>query len=78
METYRFLIPGKLIPSIKKVAKDIGVDVLSINPEDDNIGYYTIELMAYSPFALINMGMIMGMDQALCIFNTPAEDKNNK
>jgi hypothetical protein len=71
METYRFLIPGKLIPSLKRVANDISIDVLSIKPEDEAPGHYTVELMAYSPFALINMGMIMGMDQALCIFNTP-------
>jgi hypothetical protein len=78
METYRFLMPGRLIPSLKKAAKDASVDVLSINAEDDAVGHYTVELMAYNAFALVNMGMIMGMDQALRIFNEPSDDINNK
>lgn len=67
-------MPGKLIPALRRAARDGEVDLISIKPEDDQIGYYTVELMAYSPFALINMGMIMGMDQALLIFNTPTTE----
>jgi hypothetical protein len=74
METYKFLIPGKLIPSLKKAARDVKIDILSTKPEELE-GYYTVELIAYSPFALINMGMIMGMDSALCIFNEPLTNK---
>lgn len=75
METYRFLIPSNLVPSLKKAARTMDVDVISTKPEGP---YYLIELMAHNPFDLISIGRIMSMDEAILIFSDPTEDKNEK
>jgi hypothetical protein len=71
METYRFLIPSNLVPSLKKAARTMDVDVISAKPEGAT---YLIELMAHNPFDLISIGRIMSMDEAILMFNDPSQE----
>jgi hypothetical protein len=75
--TYEFLIPSRLIPSLKKAARDMDVKILSAN-KWEGTGDYLVKLSAAGPFDLISIGRLMAMDEALCIVNEPLLRNDNK
>lgn len=76
MEAYEFLIPSRLVPSLKRAARDMDVKILSINKSEDP-GSYLVKLSAHGPFDLISIGRLMAMDEALCIVNESLDNPTN-